>query len=275
MISSGAGWIVEGLLLAALGSLLAAHLSRVGYSRWIATLLAWLAIAQPAYLGAHALRSALASLSAFGVAASANAFLERQDPRRIVLLGSSLAGAQLANPLWGIVASVVVPLAVKKSLPSIDSARLAGLYISLLFIPVLMAITLAIFLATEHHSWPWPTLTGISEISLNDRASQCVLILLTSAPLLLALKVGQSYRDCWHVLPLSMVIVMAALVAVWLGKDARTLALESGATLAALALALISMWPPAPWRSGKAILAGMASPALCWTVCLMTGPSHG
>src|SRR5205814_2908742 len=89
------------------------------------------------YFDADALRSALFSLASFAVASAAASLVRHQEPRRIVLLGSSLAGAQFLHPICGAATTLVLPFALRRALADAGTKHGTGLYVSLLFIPVL------------------------------------------------------------------------------------------------------------------------------------------
>jgi hypothetical protein len=140
-LGHGLLWSLTVALLFGLFLLLFGRLRRSEFKQSEAAGLALLALAQPAYAGPEVVHSAIIALAAYAVATAAEAFVQRQDPRRIVVLGGSLAGAQLASPVWGTITMLVLPLALRRTLPAADAARLVGLYLSLLFIPLLMSLS--------------------------------------------------------------------------------------------------------------------------------------
>lgn len=81
------------------------------------------------------------ALALGGVTASAAAFAEREDARRVILFGSALAAIQLADPLGGMLAAGLVPVAVAMHAGT-EPRRTAGLYALLLFLPLATGVIL-------------------------------------------------------------------------------------------------------------------------------------
>src|SRR4051812_19176130 len=125
-----------------------------------AAALSLLVLAQPAFVSARGgLQSALFSLAAFATASSAAAFANRQDPRRIVLFGGSLAGTQLIHPMCGTMTTLLLPWVLRRSFGETFRGRTVGLYVSVLFIPAMVSIALVFLFFVQHVHLPkWPAL---------------------------------------------------------------------------------------------------------------------
>lgn len=255
-------WLSTAALLIAFCAILIMRLraSHFGWSE--ATGLAIVALAQPAYIRQDALRATLFALAAYAVTASAQAFIERQDPKRIVFFGSSLAGAQLAGPIWGIVASFALPLAVRRSLPNFEPARLAGLYISLFFIPALMALTLAGLVVAGHLEIPlW---FGRARPRILESASHLLSIAILTVPLLLAAKSRAGKTPNFVTIAVCAIMAGSSIGVELFGFESAAFRLQYGAAVAALVIVIVSGWSVDCGRLRFAALAVSASPVFCW-----------
>src|SRR5690349_4832724 len=133
-------WSAVALLLCGFCFVLMQKLRASGYSLPLAVAFALVSLAEPAYFCAGALRTVLFCIACFAIAWAAAALVRRQEPRPIVLLGSSLAGAQFLYPLSGAATTLVLPFALRRAFAGSGARHGMGLYIPLLFIP---ALTLA------------------------------------------------------------------------------------------------------------------------------------
>jgi hypothetical protein len=151
-------WI--GSAVAALGWGMFLRLRGANFKLLPAAALSLLVLAQPAFVSLFSgLRSALFSLAAFATASSAAAFARRQDPRRIVLFGGSLAGTQLIHPMCGTMTTLVLPWVLRRSFGDTFRGRTVGLYLSVLFIPAMVSIALVFLFFVQHVHLPkWPVL---------------------------------------------------------------------------------------------------------------------
>ncbi len=261
-------WLALAALLALLFSLFVMRLRAAQYSPISATVLCLLALAQPAYLTAViGLRSALFATAAYATATAAAAFAKRQDPRRIVLLGSSLAGAQFIHPVWGAAASIVVPLALRGSLKGSGPGRVAGLYISVLFIPAFGVITLLYLSLVQHIQLPHWAIAHAARDGVQTLIT-CLLTLLTiGPPLLAAFFLGLEDSTASVLAALCLVVVA---ISVGLGALGQTQLLECAAALSVLLLLIVSRWPQFRGRALRtAILVG-GNASSCWIFALFT-----
>jgi len=201
-------------------------------------------------------------VATYAVAASGQAFVERQDPKRIVFFGSSLAGAQLASPVLGIVASLALPLVVRRSLPAFEPARLAGLYISLFFIPALMAVALVSLLAAGQIEIPhWPAQTPPRIV---EGARQLLSIVILTLPLLLGMKLRRAKSTNFVAIAVCTIMALSSTAVELLGFGSATFPLQYGAAVAALTIIVVSDWSADQGRLRCAVLTVGASPVLCW-----------
>jgi len=149
-----AAWLLQ--FAAALGVLfiVAAGLARrfdaEAYGWRTAIFLSGAALAQPAYIAHGSARASLLSLATYAVSSSGVAFIQRQDPRRVVLLAASLAGAQFIDPLWGIMATLLLPVTLRRSFTAEGRDATRGLYVCLLFLPGLTMLSLIYFALFRH-----------------------------------------------------------------------------------------------------------------------------
>jgi hypothetical protein len=136
-------WLVICVLAALLWAMLAARLKQAGYpNRW-AIACGAVAVMQPAFLeptfGAQCL---LFSAFSYALGSAVLGFIEHQDPRRIILLGGSLAGTQILSPVNGLLFAASIPLVLGYSRPDRKSSSTTGLMVLLLFLPALAALAL-------------------------------------------------------------------------------------------------------------------------------------
>ena len=137
------------------GSLLAiggfAWLRRAGYPAWLSILLAAAALLQAGPALATVQRQSLwLAAGVLAVACSAAAFAERADPRRIMLFGGSLAAIQLVDPLGGFLAAGLLPATLVIGGGRESRQRQAGLYVILMFLPLMTAGLLLYFVLIQH-----------------------------------------------------------------------------------------------------------------------------
>ncbi|HTK80292.1 MAG TPA: hypothetical protein VL286_07600 [Rhizomicrobium sp.] len=134
--------ITLGLSIGGLGALMFAQLRSAG-GRLSSAAATGFAVAQPAFLEPTiGLKAALLAIMTYAISVNAIGLLGNRDPRRIIQLGGSLAGAQLLNPVAGTLVSAFLPLTFRGIRWRRDFAHAAGLYLLLLFIPALTALGL-------------------------------------------------------------------------------------------------------------------------------------
>ena len=239
-------WIVGIVLICVLGAFLFRWLRRAECMPAISGLLCALVIAQPAYWRFQtSIGAILLSAAAGSVAYAAISFAERQDVRRIALLGGSLAGAQLVNPLWGAATTIMLPLALRSRLGDGKAGGLTGLYVSILFIPVLTAVGVA-FLDGRFRSEMW-ALAHLHSAQPGMRVFAASL--LPAAPLAAALALRP-----WDAAASIIAVVGFALLAASVALD--MVAIEStsvSAAFAVLSFALIAASVPRPLRRSWAL----------------------
>jgi len=260
-------WLSTGALLIGFWAILTARLRASHFNPLGAAALAALALAQPAYIGQDALRAGLLALAAYAVTSSGQAFVERQDPKRIVFLGSSLAGAQLASPVWGVLASLAFPLAVRRLLPVFEPARLAGLYISLFFIPALMALTfVGLFVAGQLEIPHWSVQ---AKPRIIESASHLLSIAILTLPLLLAVKLRPRKPPTFLAITVCALMAGSSTVIDLFGFESAAFRLQYGAAVAGLTIVVVSSWNADYGRLRFAVFAVSASPLLCWILKTM------
>lgn len=158
--------VLSACLPVLLGVTVLCHARGRGFSVGVAASSSALVTFQPAFLirgmGIH---WTFLVLTLFATASSSLALLNHQEPRRIVMFGTSLAGTQLAIPLCGVAATVMLPFALRKSLES-GGSRLAGLFVSLLFLPVLVSVAFLYLLIRGRMSAQWPLLPWAAVLRL-------------------------------------------------------------------------------------------------------------
>lgn len=263
-------WLTFAGFLSGLFVLLFARLRRSEFKRGEAVGLALVALIQPAYADEEALHAAIIAFAAYAVSASAEAFVQRQDPRRIVMLGGSLAGAQLASPVWGTITMVVLPLALRKTLTAGDAARVVGLYMSLLFIPLLMTLSLLAISAeapTPFASWP-----HLRSFGSGFRAAIPCAMLFGSLPLAAVCNSARTVRAKIAGLVCVLLAITGALS--WLfGVGSSIIVLQFGAAIGALVVIAVSGWPPGTSRARNAASAICVTSAICWAGAAMAASS--
>ncbi len=259
-----AHWVILAVLLSVFAGVLYRRLRGAEYRRVRAAAFTVLALAQPAFaVPATAIRSILVAVAAYAIGSTAAQFVRRQDPRRIVLLGGSLAGAQLVHPVWGTLTTIVLPLALRHQVTATTSARTAGLYVSLLFIPALSSAALLYLSLAQHFD-------GVQWRGFVSPGQYAVLVaaaVLPATPLFIALA-----RAPMKIHALSLAILCTLIVAMNVVGScvaAQPLA-EFAAALGALGVLLIAHWAVSATRDRHAALLMVASLALSWTAALMT-----
>jgi hypothetical protein len=222
-------------------------------------LLTTLCIAQPAYVNSNTgFRSIVLAISVYAMCAAAMAFAQRQDPRRIVLLGGSLATAQLIHPLCGAAASIALPVTLRRSIAGDNIRSTVGVVVSVLFIPALVAIGSLYLLVQNASLLRWPVSTAFSRRELVLASIGAILGIV---PLFIALKVRPA--ACTIVVGvLAMIVAAGSLTsAMFSGKE---YALQSSAAAGGLLLYVVSGWVPDGKRVGLAVSAALANSAVGW-----------
>ncbi|MDE2164655.1 MAG: hypothetical protein KGJ53_15945 [Alphaproteobacteria bacterium] len=149
--------LLPGLLLATCAY---TWLRRAGWSQPASILLAATALLEAGPVLAAAREQSLwLAAGVLVVACSAAAFAERADPRRIMLFGGSLAAIQFVDPLGGFLAAGLLPATIVIGGGREDRQRQAGLYVILMFLP-LMTAGLLLYLALMLHLVPAALLAG-------------------------------------------------------------------------------------------------------------------
>jgi hypothetical protein len=257
-------WSAVGLVLCGFWFVLTRALRAEGYSLPAALGIGLVSLAQPAYVEAAALRTALFSVATFGVAWTSAALVQRQEPRRIVLLGSSLAGAQFLHPLCGTATTLILPFALRQSLARAGIRHGTGLYISLLFIPAL---------AFVYWSIAQPELSAV--IALPQRLSG-PFPPMALASLAAAVPITFAVTRIRRAIALPTIVVIATVAGV--GVFGALLGFQqpnvTAAALAALSTFVASCWPDTSNRTLNTAALAMANLAVSWTLALYTGWVH-
>jgi hypothetical protein len=254
-------WLAVGLVLCGFCFILVRKLQAGGYSPPMALGLGLTAMVQPGNLETGALRTILFSATTFAVAWAAAALVQRQEPRRIVLLGSSLAGAQLLHPLCGAAATLILPFAVRKSLSNAGIRHGTGLYISLLFIPLL---------ALAYWSIAQPELSALRDLPAKLPGPFPWLAL---APIVAAVPIALAAVRIRNAVPLPVVAVIAAVTG--MGALGTLLSIQrpnvTSAVLSVLSVFVASCWEDSPRRERNALLLIAANLVLSWSLAPYIG----
>lgn len=259
------GHLPHALVLApllVLYGLIVLHLRAAGLGSYQSALLGGVSLAQPGYLiEKSALSIALFALAALAVGITTLAFAKRQDPRRTVMLGGSLAGAQIAHPLWGTAAIIMLPLALRRSM-GIGAERSAGLYVSLLFIPAITTIVLVYLMATGSFALQAATAFR-SPPKLN--LFSIAITLSSGAAFLLACLIIRKSRSTLVMGGISVLLASIVLQVVGAG----TQLLPCAAAVSVFLLLLLTPSSKNGVRFRTAIGACVVNAALCWGLALV------
>jgi hypothetical protein len=246
-------------LLVVFSAVLFSRLRAARYGLPVSLLIAVLGVAQPAYLySAKGFHSALFTISIYAMCAAATAFACKQDARRIVLLGGSLAGAQLIHPICGAAATIALPVALRRSMVTNYARGTAGIVISVLFIPVSVAMGSLYLLSEKAWLFRWP--------SSNASAGQPLAVAAIGAafgivPLLVILRFCPAgSRTIIGVI--GIIAAGASFVSAVIGG--REYALQSSAAAGSLLVYLISEWAPDTKRARLAVGAALPTFAIAW-----------
>lgn len=126
-------------------------LSGAGYSCALAALLTVLILAEAGpLLAATTGQSLWLAVGVLAVAVSAEAFAKQVDVRRIILFGSALAAIQILDPLGGVVAAGLLPTTLVLGRQHGGARQTFGLYLLLMFVPLMMAVLLLYFVCVRH-----------------------------------------------------------------------------------------------------------------------------
>ncbi len=256
-------WLVSAMLLCGLGLILFRWLRSCRCDPATSGLLSALVLAQPAFWDFRISASAtLLSAAAGGVSFATLSFLKDQDVRRIALLGGSLAGAQLVNPLWGTMTTIMVPLALRRTLDDRKAGGLTGLYVSILFIPALTAVGFVI-LDEQFRSEVW-ALAHFHSAQVGMRT--IVASLLPAVPLVAALAVRPWDAPASIIAAVAVALLVASVVLDLVAIESNPVS----AAFAVLSLMLVagsSARPPVrPWALLLLATTSLASWGSVWLV---------
>jgi hypothetical protein len=250
-------------LFCAIAALLAAQLRTEGYGPSASVALGGLAIAQPAYtMGVNALHTALLALVTCAIAVCAVALVKEQSARRIILLGGSLAGAQLVNLPDGLAAALMLPAVLRLPRSRVDVERTLGLYVLLLFLPALVLLGRLYFAwlgQTEIARWSdeaWPAASNRMALVALAAAIMFLPVLLQSLAVEASIAVSV-------ILSLAAATLIAALISSPTGSVCAVAAI-----LPPLAVLLTGQWPRSARRARNAVLTVAGATMLAWTYAL-------
>lgn len=252
-------------LLGVLFGLIYLHLRASNLQSHRAALLGLVSLMQPAYLEANsAIPTVLFALAVMAVGVATLAFSKRQDPRKTVLLGGALAGAQIAHPIWGTAATIALPFTLHRSMGS-GAERATGLYVSLLFVPAITTIALAYLAATGELQLPhWPGAQGLS--TKIDLFSTVITILagaiFLGAWLVLRKRPGRSALAIIGVLVLLVSVVLQVM-----GHDSELLSCAAAVGIVLLLMLLPYSASAVRFRTAMAVCATNA--AMCWALAFI------
>jgi hypothetical protein len=214
MIAAIHQWVVGATLLSGLGTVFVVILRRARYTFPIALVVSTLALVQPAFCNLTTiLNAAVFAAVVCAVAITAMSLVEQQDVRRIALLGGSLAGAQLVHPLWGAAATIMLPFALRNKLDAESAAGVTGLYISILFIPVVTATALFSFdVSFRSEILSLAKLHSMAHFGLRRILNSIAAVLISAAPVLFGVAVQPKHQSA-RVIGAIAVALMAACIA--------------------------------------------------------------
>jgi hypothetical protein len=257
-----AGWGIVAAAFAAMAALLAAQLRTEGYGASTALALGGLAIAQPGYLPeAGAVHTALLALATCTIGVCAVALAKEQSVRRIILLGGSLAGAQLVDLPDGIAAALMLPAVLRLPRSRAELERMIGLYVLLLFLPALVLLGRFYFAWLGQSDIPhWDAPSPAASDRAAFAAIDAAIIFLPALLQTLALAQGTAVSA---VLSLAAATLIAALILSPSGSLSAVAAI-----LPPLAVLLTGQWPPSAQRTRNAVLTVAGGTMLAWTYAL-------
>lgn len=263
MMGSLAVWAAVAASAAAIAALLAADLQAQGYGIAASLALAGLGVAQPAYLAeAGALHATLLALATCAIGICAIALAKEQSARRIILLGGSLAGAQLVDLTDGMAAVLVLPALLRLPHARAELERTIGLYILLLFLPTLLLLGRLYFAWLGHGEIArWP-----GEPWRRD-ANRVVLVAIAAAILFLPILLQTLAVTQSTAISVILSLAAATLIAAMISAPAGSLSAVA-AILPPLAILLTGQWPQSARRPRHAVLSVAAGSAVAWTYVL-------
>lgn len=261
--------ILTGLLPAVLlGVGFVLWLRRADYGRAAAVTLSAFALAQAGTVVAIIGRGHSLWLAA-GVGAmamSVSAFSEREDARRIILVGGSLAAVQLCDPVGGLVTVGLLPATLAMRRRQGNPQKAVGLYALLLFLPVMMALLL-LHLPGEQRTDAVRLLAGSPPLALRaeagSRFSPVLALVVVLAPLLVDLRPRGAGRAA---LLVAIAIVASAVLDALFGVSREPVSLV--AVAAPLSVVTLASWPVFPGREWRALLAAATCAGLSWAIVL-------
>ena len=259
--------VVAALLPAALlaGGFLS-WLRGAGYAWPVAVTLSVLAFSQAGMIAAvsepgHSLWLAL---GVGAVAASASAFAEREDARRIILVGSSLAAIQLCDPMGGLVAAGLLPATIAARQARDGPHKTAGLYALLLFLPVMAAFVLLYLSRAQHidlaRLLARPSLPDL-RLDARWRYSPALGLVAVLVPLFSELCRRRSGRPALFV---AIAVIASALFDGFSGVIRDPVALV--AVAAPLTMVMLASSPSSPVHDRYALMAAALCAGLSWLI---------
>jgi hypothetical protein len=259
-------------LLAIAGVCFIRQLRKADYSLSVCLLIAVIGLGQAGLVMGLATggQAILFALVIYALGASAILLAQqKEDARAVIALGGSLGAIQIVDPAGGMIAALALPMLV-----GLQRTRLAqqwGLLVTLLFIPVLVAIVLASvanyfpaadmswFAVSADESFIAPP-NMLLRLSLNS----LVFFIPGAVPIVWALVTRRGRkREILALAVVALAVVVAACAAVFLGA-VREPVIFLGA-LAAVPVLVVSQWRPNPLQ---AVVLAAISTGLSWAVAL-------
>ena len=246
-------------------------LRRAGYGPAMACGIALLSLLQAGVVLAllrpgHSLWLALAMAAVVG---SASAFAEREDVRRIILFGGSLAAIQIADPLGGLLAAGLLPVAVAMGRAGSEPRKTLGLYALLLFVPIMTAAVL-LYSSRVLHLDPIHLVAGPAFVpphpGLGARVLIAVAPALVAAPACIAARHTPGGRAVMLVATGALIAMMFAAVTGTVREPVTLLAVGSPLCVGALA-----QLPFTARRTVHALAITLSCTGLSWLLIGLSG----
>jgi hypothetical protein len=205
-------------------------------------------------------------LAVYCVASAASGFVKHRDTRHVMLLGGALSLAQLLDPMGALLSVFLLPVCV--GLPREgEMGNKAGLFVLLLFIPVVTAIVLATVRGVLDFD---PLHFARAGLDTRPIAHASLILLLVAgfatAPVLwLTVLVADLRRPAGLIAVYAGLAVLAAMALAYLFGAKRDLASAMIAACAASSAALCA-WPRLARKGELAIAATALSAVVSWLV---------
>lgn len=245
---------------AALVAVIPYWLLRAGYSGRFVVVLTMLTFLQAGTVMALARpgQSLWFALGIAALAASASAFAEREDLRRVILFGGSLAAVQFCDPSGALVAAGMLPATFALGAPR-EARKATGLFAMLLFMPIIAGGLLLYLSHVGYRFMPPAAWVPVPHVMTSTNVAMAIIPAFIVAPALWIARRTRAGRASFYVV--AATVFAMAIVALNGGIREPAMLLSVAVPITVVAMAAL---PASPRRERCALFVAGTCAVLSW-----------